>query len=59
MKKVVGVKKKVEGCLVWQPTLDLRWTGKTGSSYLHCMEVGMKVKGKKISDIQEKDQLCK
>jgi hypothetical protein len=27
----------VEGCWVWQPTLDLRWTGKTGSSYLHCM----------------------
>ena len=35
--------KKVEGCLVWQPTLDLRWTGKTGSSYLHCTEVGTKV----------------
>ena len=33
-------KGKVEGCHVWQPTLDLRWTGETGSSYLHCMEVG-------------------
>ena len=30
----------MEGCHVWQPTLDLRWTGETGSSYLHCMEVG-------------------
>ena len=30
----------VEGCRVWQPTLDLRWTGETGSSYLRCMEVG-------------------
>ena len=30
----------LEGCHVWQPTLDLRWTGETGSSYLHFMEVG-------------------
>ena len=37
MKLQAGV---VEGCCVWQPTLDLRWTGETGSSYLCCMEVG-------------------
>jgi RNase H-like domain found in reverse transcriptase len=30
----------VEGCWVWQPTLDLRWTGETGSKYLWCTEVG-------------------
>jgi hypothetical protein len=28
----------LEGCRVWQPTL--RQTGKTGSSYLRCTEVG-------------------
>jgi hypothetical protein len=30
----------LEGCHVWQPTLDLGWTGVTGSSYLCYMEVG-------------------
>jgi hypothetical protein len=28
----------MEGCRVGQPTL--RWTGRTGLSYLHCTEVG-------------------
>ena len=30
-KRIVDVKKKVEGGLVRQPTLDLRWTDQTGS----------------------------
>jgi hypothetical protein len=28
----------MEGCRIGQPTL--RWTGRTGLSYLHCTEVG-------------------
>jgi hypothetical protein len=48
---IVSVKKKVEGCHVWWPTLDLRWTGEIGSSYLCCMEVGTKVGEGKISNI--------
>ena len=50
-------KRRVERSLVWQPTLDLRWTGKTGSSYLHCTEVGMKVRDRK-SKIYMKEDLA-
>jgi hypothetical protein len=46
--KVTGYAALMEGCLVLQPTLDLRWTGKTGSSYLCCTEVGMKVGDHKL-----------
>ena len=37
---VIPSRPSMEGCLVWQPTLNLRWTRKTGSNYLCCMKVG-------------------